>query len=247
MEQNDGYTAVDTPFAEVGLLSPMQPDVALVHPPVADPAGNVAIHPPLLEGVWGALADAAAPSSRSSASSTTSGPGRTSCAFPPTACSRWWRRRSARIPAVCTPARCRSTATGRTTSSGWAWRGRDCDDYDDWIREWVLDVETQEQYLAKVGAANLDAPRAKSDPDSWRTDEDTYLPDLDAAERLGAGRGNGGPPSRGARHRARRRRGARWCGCGEPRGVAGCPAPREAGAHTTLTAEIGIGATCPAG
>ena len=56
MEQNDGYTRVDTPFGEVGLLSPMQPDIALLHAPVADRAGNVAIHPPLLEGVWGALA-----------------------------------------------------------------------------------------------------------------------------------------------------------------------------------------------
>ena len=32
------------------------PDVALLHAPVADRAGNVALHPPLLEGVWGALA-----------------------------------------------------------------------------------------------------------------------------------------------------------------------------------------------
>ena len=32
------------------------PDVALVHGAVADRAGNVAFHPPLLEGVWGALA-----------------------------------------------------------------------------------------------------------------------------------------------------------------------------------------------
>ena len=27
-----------------------------MHAPVADRAGNVALHPPLLEGVWGALA-----------------------------------------------------------------------------------------------------------------------------------------------------------------------------------------------
>ncbi len=32
------------------------PDVALIHGAVADRAGNVAFHPPLLEGVWGALA-----------------------------------------------------------------------------------------------------------------------------------------------------------------------------------------------
>src|SRR4029078_504406 len=54
-EANDGFARVDTPFGEVGLLSPLRADVALLHAPVADRAGNVALHPPLLEGVWGAL------------------------------------------------------------------------------------------------------------------------------------------------------------------------------------------------
>src|SRR6478672_8638164 len=56
MEANEGYARVDTPFGEVGLLSPLAPDVALLHAPIADHAGNVALHPPLLENVWGALA-----------------------------------------------------------------------------------------------------------------------------------------------------------------------------------------------
>ncbi|MSO79617.1 MAG: 3-oxoacid CoA-transferase, partial [Acidimicrobiia bacterium] len=55
MESNDGYELVDTPFGEVGLLSPLAADVALLHAPVADHEGNVAVHPPLLENVWGAL------------------------------------------------------------------------------------------------------------------------------------------------------------------------------------------------
>ena len=56
MAENDAYARVDTPFGEVGLLAPLVPDVALLHAPVADRDGNVALHPPLLEGVWGALA-----------------------------------------------------------------------------------------------------------------------------------------------------------------------------------------------
>jgi acyl CoA:acetate/3-ketoacid CoA transferase alpha subunit len=56
MEKNDAYTRVATPFGEVGLLAPLAPDVALLHAPLADRDGNVALHPPLLEGVWGALA-----------------------------------------------------------------------------------------------------------------------------------------------------------------------------------------------
>ena len=55
MASNDGYARVATRFGEVGLLSPLQADVALVHAPLADRAGNIVLHPPLLEGVWGAL------------------------------------------------------------------------------------------------------------------------------------------------------------------------------------------------
>src|SRR5215813_11927490 len=56
MEANEAFVTVDTPHGTVGLLSPLAPDVALMHAPLADSAGNVVCHPPLLEGVWGALA-----------------------------------------------------------------------------------------------------------------------------------------------------------------------------------------------
>src|ERR1700730_5035750 len=56
MEANAAFAQVDTPFGPAGLLAPLVPDVALLHAPVADRQGNVALHPPLLEGVWGALA-----------------------------------------------------------------------------------------------------------------------------------------------------------------------------------------------
>src|SRR5262245_15834969 len=56
MEHNDGFARVDTPFGQVGLLAPLTPDVAILHAPMADRAGNVVLQPPMLEGVWGALA-----------------------------------------------------------------------------------------------------------------------------------------------------------------------------------------------
>src|SRR5215468_2202776 len=49
MADNDAYSRIDAPFGEVGLLAPLVPDVALLHAPIADRAGNVAFHPPLLE------------------------------------------------------------------------------------------------------------------------------------------------------------------------------------------------------
>ena len=226
----------------------MQPDIALLHAPVADRAGNVAIHPPLLEGVWGALA------ARRGAIVTVE---RIVDDIRP------WSH-LVRIPAhrvlavVETPfgAHPGGLYTGSLPAEGYGedyefWVGVRAatrrDDYDDWIREWVLDVETQEQYLAKVGAANLDALRAKSDPDSWRSDEASYLPDLDA------------PPNAweqaaamaarhlaGARRRARRRRGTRRRRCGEPRSVARRAAPRARAARTPRSLRrSGCGTTRP--
>jgi hypothetical protein len=54
------------------------------------------------------------------------------------------------------------------------------DDYDAWIRKWVLDVESQDQWVAQLGAERVAALRAKASPDSWRADEATYVPDLEA-------------------------------------------------------------------
>jgi acyl CoA:acetate/3-ketoacid CoA transferase alpha subunit/acyl CoA:acetate/3-ketoacid CoA transferase beta subunit len=56
MAGNEGFSELDSPFGRIGLLSPLVPDVALVHAAVADRQGNLAFSEPLLEGVWGAWA-----------------------------------------------------------------------------------------------------------------------------------------------------------------------------------------------
>jgi len=56
MAANEGFTEIDSPFGPLGLLSPLAPDVTLVHAAAADRAGNLVFSEPLLEGVWGALA-----------------------------------------------------------------------------------------------------------------------------------------------------------------------------------------------
>ena len=56
MAANDGFAAIDSPFGPLGLLSPLAPDVALVHAAAADRQGNLVFSEPLLEGVWGAWA-----------------------------------------------------------------------------------------------------------------------------------------------------------------------------------------------
>ncbi|MFF9505317.1 CoA-transferase [Streptomyces sp. NPDC014656] len=56
MAANDAYTETDTAFGRIGLVAPLVPDVTLVHAAVADRHGNLAIAPPMFEGVVGALA-----------------------------------------------------------------------------------------------------------------------------------------------------------------------------------------------
>lgn len=50
MQTNAGFARVDTTFGEVGLVPPLVPDVALLHAPVADAAGHVAVGGPNTEG-----------------------------------------------------------------------------------------------------------------------------------------------------------------------------------------------------
>jgi acyl CoA:acetate/3-ketoacid CoA transferase alpha subunit len=181
MEENDAYARVPTPFGELGLLAPLAPDVALLHAPMADGHGNVALHPPLLEGVWGALA------ARRGAIVTVE---------QVVDDLRPWSH-LVRIPGHRVLAVCEATMGAHpgglfTRDLPVAGYGEDydfwvearaasrADDFDDWIRRWVLEVDGQDEYVARLGDDRISILRAKADPDSWRADEAAHEPDLDA-------------------------------------------------------------------
>ena len=244
MEANDAFALTPTPFGEIGLLAPLVPDVALLHAPVADREGNVAVHPPLLEGVWGALA------ARRGVIVTVE---------KIVDDLRPWSHLVG-IPAhrVLAVVECPMGAhpgglfTGALPVDGY---GEDYDfwvdaraatragaeEYDAWIRHWVLEVESQDQWLERVGPERIAMLRAKADPDSWRADAAAYPPDLDAPvnawERAAVW---------GARHLAERvvATGANAVLAGA--GVANLAAwlgvrlARDAGSEVKLTAEIGL-------
>ncbi len=244
MEANDAFAQVDTPFGRTGLLAPLVPDVALLHAPVADREGNVALHPPLLEGVWGALA------ARRGAIVTVE---RVVDDLRP------WSH-LVRIPAhrVLAVVECEMGAhpgglyTGGLPVDGY---GEDYDfwvearaatraepeAYDAWIREWVLDVATQDAWLERLGASRVGQLRAKAAPDSWQADEASYPLDLDAPvnawERAAVW---------GARHLAGRvlaiEADAVLAGAGVANLAAwlGVKLARAAGSDVQLTAEIGL-------
>ena len=155
--------------------------MALVHGAVADRDGNVAFHPPLLEGVWGALA------ARRGAIVTVE---------QVVDDIRPWAH-LVRLPAhrvlsvsVCPMGAHPGGLYGRFTPAEpygedvdfWA-EVRDAsrrDDFDDWIRERVLDVEDHDGWIARSSATDAwPALRQRADPDSWRDDEAAYPPDLE--------------------------------------------------------------------
>jgi acyl CoA:acetate/3-ketoacid CoA transferase alpha subunit len=181
MADNDAYARVQSPFGEVGLVAPLVPDVALLHAPVADRAGNVAIHPPLLEGVWGALA------ARRGALVTVE-----RVVDDVTPWAHLVQIPAHRVLAICEaplgahPGGC--VAAGLPADGYgedyefWvdaraATRG---DGYDGWIRRWVLDVADQADYLERLGAERVATLRRRAAPDSWHADVASFPPDLDA-------------------------------------------------------------------
>ncbi|MCU1427005.1 MAG: glutaconate CoA-transferase, subunit [Actinomycetia bacterium] len=242
MEANDGYARVATPFGEVGMVSALAPDITLLHAPMADREGNVAIHPPLLEGVWGALA-----ASRGAIVTVE----RIVDDIRPW--SSYVRIPGHRVLAVVEApfgAHPGGLYAGALPVEGYgedyefwvearaATRG---DDYDRWIEEWVLRVTTQEQWVERLGAERVTALREKADPASWQRDEAANPPDLEAPfnhwERAAVF---------GARHLAQRCVEASYDGVLAGAGVANLAAwlgvhlAHEQGSGVHLTAEIGL-------
>lgn len=244
MEHNAAFSVVNTPYGEVGMLAPLQPDVALLHAPVADRHGNLAFHPPMLEGVWGALA------ARRGVIATVD-----KVVDDLRPWSHLVKIPAHRVLAVSeTPmgAHPGGLYPGDLPVEGYgedydfwvaartATRGSEAD-YDAWISKWVLDIETQQDWLEQLGPERITMLREKATPDSWRKDQASFVPDLSAPpnawERAAA---------MAANHLADRslELGAHAVLAGA--GVAnlaawlGVQRARERGADTVLTAEIGL-------
>jgi acyl CoA:acetate/3-ketoacid CoA transferase alpha subunit/acyl CoA:acetate/3-ketoacid CoA transferase beta subunit len=242
MEANDAFASVDSPFGPVGLLAPLAPDVAILHAAVADEAGNVAIAPPLLEGVWGALAarrgaivtvERIVPSLREH--------------------SDLVRIPAHRVLAVCEAplgAHPGGLYAGALPVDGYgedyefwveARAATRSDDYDEWIRHWILEPATHDAYLERLGDARVERLRAKGKPDSWRVDAAEHPPDLEAPVNAWET-----AATFGARHLAARvdalGADAVLAGAGVANLAAwlGVDLARAAGAAVELTAEIGL-------
>lgn len=178
MVTNAGVEIVSTSAGDVTLLAAHAPDVALVHGAVGDRDGNIALHPPLLEGVWGALAarrgviatveqivDDIRPWSHLVVIPAHRTLSVTECRF---------GAHPGGLFGTFTPAAPYAEDVEFWAEARGASRGGD---FNEWIREWVLDVD-HERYLAKLGDSRLAALSDRARPDSWRDDESAFPPDL---------------------------------------------------------------------
>ncbi len=182
MADNPGFAQVPSPFGgTLGLLAPYAPDIALLHAPVADREGNVALNAPVLEGVWGALAAER---------------GAVVTVERVVDDIRPWSH-LVRIPAHRVLAVTEATMGAHpgglfTRDTPAAPYGEDLEfwsdvqrisrgeEFDSWIDHWVLEPANQDEYLQRLGADRIGALSARADPDSWRVDEATFPPDLTA-------------------------------------------------------------------
>jgi len=242
MVTNPGYAELDSPYGRIGLVQAYAPDIALLHAPLADREGNVAFNPPLLEGVWGALA------ARRGAVVTVERvvddirpwshlvkiPAHRVLAVaeaPLGAHPGGLFTRDVPVEAYGEDLEFWSTVRDASRS----------DRFDEWINEWVLAPADQSDYVARLGPERVATLRAKADPDSWRADEAAHPPDLAAptnAWELAA--------VYGARHLAGRIMSLKADAVLAGAGVANLAAwlavrqARALGSEVVLTAELGL-------
>ncbi|KZB83165.1 CoA-transferase [Amycolatopsis regifaucium] len=162
MGGNEGYEEVDTRFGRVGLVSPLVPDVALVHAAVADRQGNLAIAPPMFEGSIGAFA------ARRGVLATVE-----KVVDDLRPWSSLVRVPAHRVLAVVEapfgahpggvfagPEGTRLPVEGYAEDVAFWISAREASrspEFDDWIRQWILEPADHDAYLAKLGKARLDA------------------------------------------------------------------------------------------
>lgn len=248
MAENPGYAETPTPFGDVGLVSALVPDVALLHAAVADRDGNVAMAAPLLEGVAGAFAarrgaivtvDAVVDDLRPWADLVRLPAHRVLAVVEaPFGAHPGGLYTGVPGSAAALPAQPYGEDIPFWIEARDATRG---DDLDGWIREWCLELVTHEAYLDKLGKKRLDGLVARSNPDSWHLDDEA-VPLDDQRPVTGWERA----ATWTARELAQRidalSADAVLAGAGVANLAAwvGVAAAREAGADVVLTAELGM-------
>ena len=183
------FAAVDDPFGgpeRVGYARALEPDVAFIHGWVADRAGNVIIGTPMNENLYGAMAARRG----------------TVVTVERIVSTEFIRSHAHLVKLPAQYVRAVVAAPHGAHPGGMYGMGvpgfegyaedldwildcrrafRQAETADAWIKEWILDVPTQEAYLAKVGYAKIMEAKGRADTDAWVSELETLSSKLPGA------------------------------------------------------------------
>jgi acyl CoA:acetate/3-ketoacid CoA transferase alpha subunit len=193
LEGAGGFAEIPDPFEPgrtQGVIRAYNPDISFVHAWAADRAGNAVCFPPYQENIYGALA------AREGVIVTAH-----------KLVSTDFVRRHAhlvRVPAEVVLAvsevpfgshpygnYCEGSPELIPYANDYDFMGehREAQDdeerYADWVREWILDLENQDQYLAKLGADRIERLHFLARAGSWREELEKHAATLDEARPAG--------------------------------------------------------------
>ena len=189
-ENKESFAVMDDPFGsgqKVGLVKALAPDVALLHACMADPYGNVILSAPYIDGIWAAAA------SKNGAMVTVEQlvstdfirehpsfvqiPGYLvkSVSVVPLGAHPMWLHYE-----------------GLTGFEGYAGDYQFLDAYrqacataeslEKWNKEWMLDVDTPDDYLRKLGPSKIALLKAGASRDAWRYELQPFVDGISTAE-----------------------------------------------------------------
>lgn len=173
-----------------GVISAYRPDIAFVHVWAADRAGNAVCFPPYQENIYGALAarqgvvltahQVVSTEFIRRHSHLVRIPGEIvlSVSEAPYG-SHPYGNYSAGIPEL--RAYANDYAFMKAHREAQSSRER----YDAWVREWILDIEDQEAYLAKIGNERLSAIHRAAEADAWQDELELHSEALDQVRKAG--------------------------------------------------------------
>ncbi|MBC7230324.1 MAG: glutaconate CoA-transferase [Actinobacteria bacterium] len=191
-ENAEDFHLLDLPGGEVGMVRALRPDLTLLHAWAADAAGNVLLTPPYAEGVHAAFA------AREGVLVTVE-------EVVPTSFLRRYSH-FVKIPGYLVRAVC--PAPLGVHPSGASNQGlKEFDAYaededfmlelreacrseekmEEWVREWVLDVEDHDAYIEKLGYERIWHLKGRAASDSWKSELASRAPGIDASPAYSAG------------------------------------------------------------
>jgi acyl CoA:acetate/3-ketoacid CoA transferase alpha subunit/acyl CoA:acetate/3-ketoacid CoA transferase beta subunit len=175
-EENAGlFTIIDNPFdkkEKTGVVKSLEPDISLIHGLAADKYGNTILVPQFFTSLWGARA------SKNGVIVTVEKLVSTEYIREHSHLVKipgYFVRSVSVVPFGAHPQGCASEALGLDGGYGEDYEftvdyqeaSRETSGFHTWIKNWVLDCKTQDEYLDKLGIQKVASLKNRTNPNAW--------------------------------------------------------------------------------